>query len=244
MCPLAGAPSGGPPIQHCRWTKSSSVLGLVRAVGEGADGTGPGVSGISSAPHGWGAARCEDPRMTVARSIILFVLAALAEIGGAWLVWQGVREHGGGCGSGRASSRSGLYGFVATLQPDANFGRILAAYGGVFVAGSLLWGMVVDGFRRTGSTSPERCSASSGSRSSCTRPARSRERRPAPGGGCVELDPSTDAVLTVHDGFRWSELVEACAGRAPRDYLRPPGSTRLTCLGSELTRRTGARHDR
>jgi hypothetical protein len=41
----------------------------------------------------------------------------------------------------------GAYGFVATLQPDANFGRILAAYGGVFVAGSVLWGMVADGFR-------------------------------------------------------------------------------------------------
>ena len=41
----------------------------------------------------------------------------------------------------------GLYGFVAILQPDAHFGRILAAYGGVFVAGSLAWGMLVDGFR-------------------------------------------------------------------------------------------------
>ena len=41
----------------------------------------------------------------------------------------------------------GTYGFVATLQPDAHFGRILAAYGGVFVAGSLAWGMVFDGFR-------------------------------------------------------------------------------------------------
>ncbi len=41
----------------------------------------------------------------------------------------------------------GAYGFVATLQPNANFGRILAAYGGIFVAGSLLWGMLVDGFR-------------------------------------------------------------------------------------------------
>ncbi|WP_311381118.1 YnfA family protein [Arthrobacter sp. ISL-85] len=40
-----------------------------------------------------------------------------------------------------------IYGFAATLQPDANFGRILAAYGGVFVAGSLAWGMVFDGFR-------------------------------------------------------------------------------------------------
>lgn len=41
----------------------------------------------------------------------------------------------------------GLYGFVATLQPDANFGRIIAAYRGVFVAGSLAWGMIADGFR-------------------------------------------------------------------------------------------------
>ena len=41
----------------------------------------------------------------------------------------------------------GLYGLVATLQPDANFGRILAAYGGVFVAGSLAWAMALDGFR-------------------------------------------------------------------------------------------------
>ena len=36
---------------------------------------------------------------------------------------------------------------MATLQPDAHFGRILAAYGGVFVAGSLVWAMLADGFR-------------------------------------------------------------------------------------------------
>ncbi|GIU86472.1 MAG: hypothetical protein KatS3mg009_0987 [Acidimicrobiia bacterium] len=44
------------------------------------------------------------------------------------------------------SSRSRAYGFVATLQEDANFGRVLAAYGGIFVAGSLAWGIVIDGF--------------------------------------------------------------------------------------------------
>lgn len=38
-------------------------------------------------------------------------------------------------------------GFIATLQQDPHFGRILAAYGGVFVAGSLAWGIVLDGFR-------------------------------------------------------------------------------------------------
>ena len=85
--------------------------------------------------------------MTVAKSVALFVVAAIAEIGGAWLIWQGVREHRGlawiGCGIAALAG----YGFVATMQPDAHFGRILAAYGGVFVAGSLAWGMALDGFR-------------------------------------------------------------------------------------------------
>ncbi len=85
--------------------------------------------------------------MTVARSILLFALAAVAEIGGAWLIWQGVREHRGWLWTGAGVVALGAYGFVATLQPDANFGRILAAYGGVFVAGSLAWGMLADGFR-------------------------------------------------------------------------------------------------
>ena len=85
--------------------------------------------------------------MTVVKSIILFVAAALTEIGGAWLIWQGVREHRGLLWVAGGVVALGLYGFVASLQPDANFGRILAAYGGVFVAGSLLWGMVMDGFR-------------------------------------------------------------------------------------------------
>jgi small multidrug resistance family-3 protein len=85
--------------------------------------------------------------MTVARSILLFVLAAIAEIGGAWLIWQAVREHRGWIWMGAGVVALGIYGFVATLQPDAQFGRILAAYGGIFVAGPLLWGMVLDGYR-------------------------------------------------------------------------------------------------
>ena len=85
--------------------------------------------------------------MTVARSLSWFVLAALAEIGGAWLVWQGWREHRGVLWIVGGIMALGAYGFVATFQPDAHFGRILAAYGGIFVAGSLAWGMVVDRFR-------------------------------------------------------------------------------------------------
>lgn len=85
--------------------------------------------------------------MLVARSVALFVVAALFEIGGAWLVWQGVREHRGWIWIGAGVIALGAYGFVATLQPDGDFGRILAAYGGVFVAGSIAWGMVADGYR-------------------------------------------------------------------------------------------------
>jgi small multidrug resistance family-3 protein len=85
--------------------------------------------------------------MDVARPVVLFIVAAVAEIGGAWLVWQGFREHRGLLWIGAGVIALGLYGFVATFQPDPHFGRILAGYGGVFIAGSLLWGMVIDGFR-------------------------------------------------------------------------------------------------
>lgn len=85
--------------------------------------------------------------MTVLTSIGLFILAAIAEIGGAYLVWQGVREKKGLLFIGAGVIALGMYGFFATFQPSNHFGRILAAYGGVFVAGSLAWGMAFDGFR-------------------------------------------------------------------------------------------------
>lgn len=68
--------------------------------------------------------------MLILRSVALFVLAALFEIGGAWLIWQGVRESRGWIWIGGGVIALGIYGFVATLQPDGQFGRILAAYGG------------------------------------------------------------------------------------------------------------------
>lgn len=81
------------------------------------------------------------------RSIGLFVVAALFEIGGAWLVWQAVREGRAWWLAALGVIALGLYGFVASFQPDAQFGRILAAYGGIFVAGSLVWGVLLDGYR-------------------------------------------------------------------------------------------------
>jgi small multidrug resistance family-3 protein len=83
----------------------------------------------------------------ILRSVALFAVAAVLEIGGAWLIWQGIREHRGWAWIGAGAIALSLYGVVATFQSDANFGRILAAYGGIFVAGSIAWGVVADGYR-------------------------------------------------------------------------------------------------
>lgn len=81
------------------------------------------------------------------RSILLFVAVALAEIGGAYMVWLAVKEDKGLLVGALGVLALGTYGVIAALQPDANFGRVLAAYGGVFIIGSLIWGMTFDGFR-------------------------------------------------------------------------------------------------
>jgi len=85
--------------------------------------------------------------MTVLRSIGLFVLAGAAEIGGAHLVWQGVRERRSLLFVAAGVVALGLYGLAAIFQPSQHFGRILAAYCGAFVVGSLVWGVALDGFR-------------------------------------------------------------------------------------------------
>lgn len=81
-----------------------------------------------------------------ARSIALFVAAALAEIGGAYLVWVGIKEHKGVAFVALGAVALTAYGIVAAFQPSNEFGRVLAAYGGVFIVGSLLWGIAFDGF--------------------------------------------------------------------------------------------------
>jgi small multidrug resistance family-3 protein len=81
------------------------------------------------------------------RSIALFVAAAIAEIGGAYLVWLGLKEHKGVAFVAAGAMALTLYGVLASFQPSHEFGRVLAAYGGVFIIGSLLWGVAFDGFQ-------------------------------------------------------------------------------------------------
>ena len=81
------------------------------------------------------------------KSLLLFGMAGLAEIGGGYLVWQWLRE-------GKAlwigivgGAVLFLYGVIPTLQPESAFARVYAAYGGIFIVLSILWGMIVDGWR-------------------------------------------------------------------------------------------------
>lgn len=83
----------------------------------------------------------------VVRALALFALAGLAEIGGGWLVWQWLRESRpwplGLVGALVLIS----YGAIVTFQADPHFGRVYAAYGGIFIVMALAWGYLVDGFR-------------------------------------------------------------------------------------------------
>jgi small multidrug resistance family-3 protein len=82
----------------------------------------------------------------VARAVLLFAAAGLAEICGGWLMWQWVREGRPWPWGVAGAVVVVLYGVIPTFQADPHFGRVYAAYGGVFIVLSLLWGRIFDGF--------------------------------------------------------------------------------------------------
>jgi small multidrug resistance family-3 protein len=73
---------------------------------------------------------------------ILFIIAAIAEIGGGYLVWLWLRKKRTYFLGIVGGIIMFLYGIVPTFQP-AEFGRVYAAYGGIFIILSILWGMMV-----------------------------------------------------------------------------------------------------
>jgi small multidrug resistance family-3 protein len=80
------------------------------------------------------------------RTVVLFALAGLAEIGGGWLMWQWLRVGRPWPLGALGAAILVLYGVLPTWQAEPHFGRVYAAYGGVFVVLSLLWGRLFDGF--------------------------------------------------------------------------------------------------
>ena len=82
--------------------------------------------------------------MKILLSVSLFILAGLCEIGGGYLVWIWLREGKPWWVGVLGSMILIAYGVVATLQTE-NFGRVYAAYGGIFIVMAILWGWKVDG---------------------------------------------------------------------------------------------------
>ncbi len=79
----------------------------------------------------------------IARSLFFFLLAGLCEIGGGYLMWLWIREDKGFWFGVLGGAILVLYGIIPTFQP-ANFGRVYAAYGGIFMVLSILWGWQID----------------------------------------------------------------------------------------------------
>ncbi|MCM3443220.1 YnfA family protein [Metabacillus halosaccharovorans] len=77
-------------------------------------------------------------------TILIFLLAGLAEIGGGYLIWLWLREGKPFYFGLSGAIALALYGVIATFQSFPSFGRVYAAYGGVFIILSVLWGWGVD----------------------------------------------------------------------------------------------------
>jgi small multidrug resistance family-3 protein len=86
----------------------------------------------------------EGKSIEVVKSLFYFVLAGLFEIGGGYLVWLWLRENKSVWLAVLGAVILILYGVIPTLQ-SANFGRVYAAYGGIFIVMAMLWGWRIDG---------------------------------------------------------------------------------------------------
>jgi small multidrug resistance family-3 protein len=76
-------------------------------------------------------------------SIALFFAAAFLEIGGGYMIWRWLRERKGILLGLIGGIVLFIYGIIPTFQPS-HFGRVYAAYGGIFIISSILWGVFID----------------------------------------------------------------------------------------------------
>jgi small multidrug resistance family-3 protein len=84
--------------------------------------------------------------MLTLKSLLIFILAGICEIGGGFLIWLWLREGRSGWLGAIGAVVLVAYGIVATWQ-TSSFARVYAAYGGIFIVMSLAWGYYLDNFR-------------------------------------------------------------------------------------------------
>lgn len=80
------------------------------------------------------------------KTLLLFMLTAVAEIVGCWLPYLWLRQNGSVWLLVPAALSLALFAWLLTLHPAAS-GRIYAAYGGVYIGTALMWLWVVDGIQ-------------------------------------------------------------------------------------------------
>jgi len=85
--------------------------------------------------------------MDAIKTVAIFVAAVLGELGGTYAVWRWRRLEGSLVLVGVGALALLAYALVQTFQPQDRYGRVYAAYAGVFLVGAMLWGWLVDGRR-------------------------------------------------------------------------------------------------
>ena len=83
--------------------------------------------------------------MSIVQSTLVFLLAALCEIGGAYLIWLWLKQDKPVWYGIIGGIILAFYGVVATLQTE-NFARVYATYGGFFIVMSLLWAYKMENY--------------------------------------------------------------------------------------------------
>lgn len=83
--------------------------------------------------------------MQIIKSIVLFILAGICEIGGGYLIWRWLKEGMSWKYAILGAVILVLYGVIAAMQPSS-FGRVYATYGGFFIVLSIIWAYYFDGF--------------------------------------------------------------------------------------------------
>jgi small multidrug resistance family-3 protein len=81
------------------------------------------------------------------RTTLVYVLAAFAEIAGCFSFWAWLRNDHSGLWLVPGMISLALFAWLLTLVDSSHAGRAYAAYGSVYIAGSLVWLWAVEGAR-------------------------------------------------------------------------------------------------
>jgi small multidrug resistance family-3 protein len=85
--------------------------------------------------------------MDALKTVAIFVAAVVGELSGTYAVWRWRRAEGSVLLVLVGALALLAYAVVQTLQTEDRYGRLYAAYAGVFLVGAMLWGWLVDGTR-------------------------------------------------------------------------------------------------